>query len=693
MEAFALYLLKSVAWLTGFTLVFILFLRNERFFLLSRIYLLAGILTSFLFPLISIHYTVVLPVVSDIQTDNAVTGAIQDSSGSIIPNLKLILLVLYVSGVLIVLSILFRQGSSVIRTIRRSEISTEHPVKLIRTTDYTSAFSFFSYVFVNPSITDVETKEIMNHELVHIRQKHWFDLLLGEMLCMLQWFNPLAWIFIRFIRQNHEYLADEVALQRTSDPAIYRAVLLNQIAGFPVVSLANSFNYSLNKKRFNMMKNIISSPYRKMKILFILPVFAIVFYAFARPDYKFKYADDNSGNNVSGTSLQEKSVRGKVTQNDGTPLPGATISVKGTTAGTSADANGSFKIGNVPDDGLLVVSFVGFKPKVLKPVFTSEMAIIMVKDTVKYMNSNIGVPPPPPAPLPEVIIREVNAKDVPPSTPPSPSYVKVRSKDGKTPLVVVDGVVKDTEIDKIDPETIRSIEIIKDESAIDKYGEKAKDGVVEISTKKILAGTDNNLTPPPPASQDMNIRSGNGLEPLFVVDGITTEKGFDIKSINADNIASVTVLKDKAAVTLYGEKAENGVIIITTKKTTLPVNDTKSEIIVTGYADNKTDKSFVVGERMPMFPGGENAMVTWITSNLKYPGKAVKDKIEGTVPVNFLVTSAGKIKNVNVLKPVNPLLDVEAVRVISSMPDWIPGSQAGKQVAVQMQVSVEFKLK
>jgi TonB family protein len=611
MEAFALYLLKSVAWLTGFTLVFMLFLRNERFFVINRIFLVAGILTSFLFPLISVHYTVVLPVVRTIQTENVVAGAIHSSSGSIIPYLKLMLLVLYLSGVLFVLNILLRHGRSVLRAIRRSEIIKIHPVKLIRTTDYTSAFSFFSYVFVNPSITDVETKEIMNHELVHIRQKHWFDLLLGEMLCMLQWFNPLAWIYIRFVRQNHEYLADEVALQRTSDPAIYRAVLLNQIVGFPVVSLANSFNYSLNKKRFNMMKNIINSPYRKMKILLILPVFAIMFYAFAKPDYKYKYSDDNSGSNISGTSFQQKSIRGKVVQNDGTPLPGATILVKGTTLGTSADAIGSFKIDNVSDDGLLLVSFVGFKPKVIKPVFTSEMVINMVKDTIKFMNSNIGTPPPPPAPLPEVIIREVNAKDVPPPPPPPPSYVKVRSKDGKTPLVVVDGVIKDIEVDKIDPETV----------------------------------------------------------------------------------ASMNVLKDKSAVELYGEKAGNGVIIITSKKTTSPVNDTKQEVIVTGYADNKTDKSFVVVEEMPMFPGGENAMVTWITSNLKYPGKAVKDKIEGTVPVNFLVTSAGKIKNVKVLKPVNPLLDAEAVRVINSMPDWIPGSQAGKQVAVQMQVSVEFKLK
>jgi len=98
-------------------------------------------------------------------------------------------------------------------------------------------------------------------------------------------------------------------------------------------------------------------------------------------------------------------------------------------------------------------------------------------------------------------------------------------------------------------------------------------------------------------------------------------------------------------------------------------------------------------EQMPVFPGGESAKETWITSNLKYPGKAVKDKIEGNVPVNFLVTGTGKVKDVKVLKPGNALLDKEAERVISSMPDWKPGLQGGKPVDVQMQVTVNFRLK
>ena len=580
MEAFALYLLKSVIWLSGFALVYILFLRNERFFLLNRLYLIAGVMTSFFFPLISVHYTVVLPLVKNIQTDNTIVSGIQNVSYNNTPDTGLLLLTLYLSGVLFVSITMIKQSKSVLKAIKKAEIITSHPVKLIRTAEYTSSFSFFSYVFVNPSITDVETKEIVNHELVHIRQRHWFDLVLVELLCILQWFNPLVWIYIRFIRQNHEYLADEMALQRTSDPAIYRAALLNQIVGAPVVSLANSFNYSLNKKRFNMMKNIISSPYRKMKVLFVLPLFAIVFYAFAMPEYDYTTPSNNTMAIYQSQAIISREVRGVVVQQDGKPLQGATIVVKGTTLGVSSDAKGFFRLSNVPEEAMLAVSYVGFKFKVVKPDFASGMTITMMRDTVFY------------------------------------GYMQIIRKDGKEahPLIMLDGVTTDIDVNKIDPETIESIDVLKNESAIALYGEKAKDGVILITTKK----------------KDSQI---------------TREKLSDVQ--------------------------------------------------VVGYAkDQKADKDlFVIVEEIPEFPGGgKEAMWKWISENLKYPAEAVKDKITGKVNVNFIVSSTGKVKDVKVTKAVHPLLDAEARKVISNMPDWKPGSQAGKPVDVQMMVPVEFKL-
>jgi TonB family protein len=676
MEAFALYLLKSVIWLAGFALVFILFLKNERFFLLNRIYLLAGVLTSFIFPLVSIHYTVVLPVITSIQSDGAVISEIKNTGTSIIPDLKLIFSVLYVLGFLFVFTLIIRQGRSVLSTIKRSEVLALHPVKLIRTTDYTSAFSFFSYVFVNPSITDLEIKEIMNHELVHIRQKHWFDLVLVELLCMMQWFNPLVWIYVRFIRQNHEYLADEVALQRTSDPAIYRAALLNQIVGSPVVILANSFNYSLNKKRFNMMKNIISSPYRKLKILLILPFFAIVLYAFAKPDFKYKTIDQGSLNPVSAASQVQHEVTGTVVQKDGNPLPGAIITLKNTTIGTITDDNGAFKIVNVPDDGALVVSFVGFKSKVIKPDFKALMKIEMVKDTVKYSDMNIGTPPPPPPPPPPPLKSKKNNSNVapPPPPPPPPAEVGIRSEDGKKPLIVIDGKISDIDAEEIDPETIFTMNVLKDKSptektATDKYGEKGKDGVIEITTKEKIGKL------------------------LVIIDGVVNEKD-GMSKIKMEDIKSMSVLKNEDAVNKYGEKGKNGAIEVTTFKEgeKRPVTKIDSKNGVMYDVVDKEEEPFVVVEELPQFPGGKNAMASWIGSNLKYPGEAVKNKITGKVVVSFLITAKGKVNNAVVIKSVNQVLDAEAIRVISSMPDWKPGMQGGKSVPVQMQVPVEFKL-
>jgi TonB family protein len=482
MEAFGLYLIKSVIWLSGFTLVFILFLRNERFFLLNRIFLLSGILSSFMFPFITISYTVYLPLPGNIQVGDIVSSGISDSGGRFVPNTGTILLFLYVAGALFVSYMIIKQGKSVIRAIKKAEIVRAHPVKLIRTAEYTSSFSFFSYVFVNPSVTDIETEEIMNHELVHIRQMHWIDLVLVELLCVLQWFNPFIWIYIRFIRQNHEYLADEVALQRTADPAIYRATLLNQIVGTPVVSLANSFNYSLNKKRFNMMKNIINSPYRKMKIFLIIPVIAIVLYAFAKPEYRYTSGNVDSAKAGSLQLAQEKIVKGQVVRQGGEPLPGATVSVIGTTLGTVTDQKGYFTLEKTPSDGSLVVTFVGFKSKVVKPDFKTEMKISLVVDT---LNLGIAIAPPPPPPPPpastgKVMLGSATSGDVVPPPPPPPFQIK---GNGPPPLIILDGKMVDIDLEKIDPQTIESISVLKDKAATDLYGEKGKNGVIIVTTK------------------------------------------------------------------------------------------------------------------------------------------------------------------------------------------------------------------
>jgi len=100
----------------------------------------------------------------------------------------------------------------------------------------------------------------------------------------------------------------------------------------------------------------------------------------------------------------------------------------------------------------------------------------------------------------------------------------------------------------------------------------------------------------------------------------------------------------------------------------------------------------MVVEEMPAFPGGEEAMIQWLVSNIKYPAEAKKDKIQGVVMVGFMVDNTGKVVNVKVKRSVTPVLDAEAVRVIAGMPDWTPGRQHGKPVDVEMNMPVQFKL-
>ena len=363
MEGLAIYLLKSVIWVTGFGLVYLLFLQNERFFLLNRIFLVTGIISSLVFPFVTVRYVISVPAVQADLMGGAVTGGALHEAGSGAGIGSLVLVALWIAGALFIGVRQLVRTLAVAKTINKSEKISSYPVKLVRSSDYDTPFSFFSCVVVNPSIKDIEAREIMNHEIVHVRQMHWLDLLLSGLLCTVQWFNPVAWIYSRFIRQNHEYLADETALQRTSDPAVYRAALLNQIAGSPVIDLGNSFNYSLNKKRFKMMKNIISSPYRKLRLLTILPVFALVLYAFAEPEYRPADTGKGQAPPDAAISTLTKEVRGTVVQEDGKPLSGAAIVVKGTTMGTMSDEKGRFKLVNVPDDGVLVITYVGFEVK------------------------------------------------------------------------------------------------------------------------------------------------------------------------------------------------------------------------------------------------------------------------------------------------------------------------------------------
>ena len=107
----------------------------------------------------------------------------------------------------------------------------------------------------------------------------------------------------------------------------------------------------------------------------------------------------------------------------------------------------------------------------------------------------------------------------------------------------------------------------------------------------------------------------------------------------------------------------------------------------------KNQQVFDIVEQMPEYPGGLPALLDYLNQNVKYPEDAEKQKIEGRVLAIFVVETDGSISNVEVVKPVFPSLDAEAVRVLAAMPKWTPGKQSGKLVRVKYTVPINFQLK
>ena len=103
-------------------------------------------------------------------------------------------------------------------------------------------------------------------------------------------------------------------------------------------------------------------------------------------------------------------------------------------------------------------------------------------------------------------------------------------------------------------------------------------------------------------------------------------------------------------------------------------------------------KIFTVVEQMPMFHGGDGALMGYLRDNIHYPTVAAENGVQGRVVVGFVVERDGSITDVNILRGVDPSLDREAMRVVKSMPKWTPGKQNGSAVRVKYQVPVSFRL-
>ena len=117
------------------------------------------------------------------------------------------------------------------------------------------------------------------------------------------------------------------------------------------------------------------------------------------------------------------------------------------------------------------------------------------------------------------------------------------------------------------------------------------------------------------------------------------------------------------------------------------------EYLIPMRKENESDKKpFDVVEQMPQFPGGPAALMEYLSKNVRYPEEAYKNGIQGRVIATFVIEKDGSITEARVVKSVDSQIDAEALRVVNSMPNWIPGRQNGEPVRVKYTVPITFKL-
>ena len=508
MGVFFIYILKSSVCLVLFYLFFRLLLSKETFHRFNRMALLGVLFFSLLIPCIEVttrHQVEVqqavlsieqLLLMAELEATPANVGAVQETP--VISWVQIVLLV-YLAGILFLacrniysLICLFR----LIHSGKHEKL--EKGVTLVVHNQEIAPFSWMKYIVISRKDLEENGREILIHEMAHIHHRHSVDLLVADICIFFQWFNPGAWLLKQELQNIHEYEADETVINEGVNAKEYQLLLIKKAVGTRLYSMANSFNHSKLKKRITMMLKEKSNPWARLKYLYVLPLAAIAVTAFARPEISEKVEEISAVKVNDLAEIVEKKSEENVVKE---PI----------------------------DTTKNKVVVVGYRTEKKDSVLTSGKKKVAIS-------------------------------------------VQGISGEGK-PLVIINGKESEREVvNALNPERIESVSVIGPEKAIKIYGEKAKDGVMDIklySEKKFaprkieiegINKTRLDALNSGAKSWGATFRSADGGKPLVIIDGKEATGDDPLANISPDRIRSISVLKDKTALAAYGDKGKNGVI-------------------------------------------------------------------------------------------------------------------------------------
>ena len=286
MNDLILYFVRSGFSFATLYIFYWMFLKKETCFSCNRFYLIFSLLFSVIVPfipnmvaannLILLKYSVLLEPITIFPESKIIDGG-QNY------NIFQVLLWVYISGAIINILRLFFQLYRLFSLAGKTGINREYGVKVVYTGKPYTNFSFFDIIFLNSSEKDKnQLSEIITHEKVHIRQKHFIDLIIIELMTIIFWFNPFMWFYKRSIKAVHEYLADEGVLKNGYKKTNYQELLFNQTFGIQFFALTNNLNQSLIKRRLTMMSKSKTNKFAILKVMAVIPIAILLILACAR---------------------------------------------------------------------------------------------------------------------------------------------------------------------------------------------------------------------------------------------------------------------------------------------------------------------------------------------------------------------------------------------------------------------------
>lgn len=271
------YLLEANIYLSVFYLLYYILLRNVTYNKANRVYLLSACILAFIIPVVQIGilrpadvHTPVIETIDTVMLQQTATRA-----AAPVDHLKWqdLLVYAYILGELTMLCLFISKIRQLYRISRANKVLSRGDHKLVILEDSNAAFSFLNYMFIGAKLKEVD--RVTQHELVHLYQKHSYDIIFLELIKIVNWFNPFVYLLQRSMRALHEFIADEQTAALENDTLAYSSFLLNNAYGLNGPAVTHSFfNGNLLKKRIIMLNKKRSGNSARLKYLVALPIFA-----------------------------------------------------------------------------------------------------------------------------------------------------------------------------------------------------------------------------------------------------------------------------------------------------------------------------------------------------------------------------------------------------------------------------------